>query len=210
MHVLSLDEGEELVSAARRVIGGYLDNRERFDPERIAFNLHKPSFGKRLGVFVTLSHFPTGELRGCVGYKRPTNRLGYELVYAALSAAFGDPRFVPISHKELEHLTIEISLISEPVPLPKKPTMRARAVRIGRDGLVAEYGIYSGLLLPQVAVENSMDADEFLEEVCRKANLPGEYWKQPNIRIYKFETQIFKEEAPNGKVTEIDISKEGS
>lgn len=210
MHILSMDDGEELVRAARMAIEDYLNNREGFDPKRIAEGLNRPPFQKRLGVFVTIFHFPTSELRGCVGYTRAINGIGESVVYAALSAAFGDQRFIPISHKELGHIIIEVSLISEPVPLPKSPQMRRRAVKVGRDGLLVEYGVYSGVLLPQVAVEGSMDSEEFLEEVCRKANIPIDYWKQPGIKIYKFETQIFKEEAPNGKVTEIDILKEGS
>ena len=76
---------------------------------------------------------------------------------------------------------------------------------IGRDGLVVEYGLYRGLLLPNVATEQNFSKEEFLEAVCEKAGIPKNYWMQPNVKLYKFETQIFCEEEPNGKIVEKNL-----
>ena len=45
-------------------------------------------------------------------------------------------------------------------------------IQIGKHGLMIEaYGM-RGLLLPQVAVEEGLNASEFLDATCEKADLP--------------------------------------
>ena len=75
-------------------------------------------------------------------------------------------------------------------------------INIGKDGLICQYNKSSGLLLPQVATENKMNAKEFLDCVCNKAGLPQNTWKKPECKIYKFQAQIFLEKSPNGEVKE--------
>ena len=59
------------------------------------------------------------------------------------------------------------------------------------------------MLLPIVAVQQKWQKRRFLEETCRKAGINSDYWTQPNVKLYKFETQIFEEESPAGRVIEI-------
>ena len=66
------------------------------------------------GVFVTLKK--RGDLRGCIGHMVPDRPLA-ELVGAmALQSAFEDPRFSPVTARELPDLEIEISVLT-----PMKP-----------------------------------------------------------------------------------------
>ena len=60
-------------------------------------------------------------------------------------------------------------------------------------GLLVRNGPYSGVLLPQVAVEWGWDREEFLAETCRKAGLPFHAWKEPSTDIFTFTAQIFSE-----------------
>ena len=124
------------------------------------------------------------------------------LVEAAVAAAFKGPRFVSISRKELDDLLVEISILSSPVEVAGNEKARLGAVNVPGDGLMIEYGHYSGLLLPIVAVEQKWGKKRFLEETCRKAGLHENYWAQQNVRLYKFETQVFTEESPGGDVIE--------
>jgi uncharacterized protein (TIGR00296 family) len=55
-----------------------------------------------------------------------------------------------------------------------------------------EKGFYRGLLLPQVAPENNMDKVEFLSHTCMKAGLSPNAWREGNIKVFKFQGQIFK------------------
>ena len=205
MHVFKAKEGEQLVKAARYAIELFIIN-PNFEKEVIANTLE--DFEKPYGVFVTLEHYPTGALRGCIGFPRAIAPLGDSLVEAAIAAAFGDPRFVSVSKKELDELLVEVSVLSSPVPITGGERKRLDSVKVGRDGLMVEYGMYSGLLLPIVAVEQKWDRKAFLEETCVKAGIHRNYWSQPNLKLYKFETQVFREERPGGKVLEVKYDKD--
>jgi AMMECR1 domain-containing protein len=50
-----------------------------------------------------------------------------------------------------------------------------------------------GLLLPQVAAEYGWGAQRFLEETCRKAGLPAQAWRDPEVRIELFTAEVFSE-----------------
>lgn len=203
MKKLTLREGEELVHAARNAIE--LALKSPISKKTVIYESIK-GFDWPSGAFVTLSHYPTEALRGCVGFPRPSTTLARAVVDSAISAAFDDPRFVPISFNELTELIIEVSILSELEPISGTEKEKLKSVKTGRDGLMIEYGIYSGLLLPVVAVEEKWDAEKFLDAVCEKAGVPEDYWKQKNVRLYKFTTQVFKEEEPMGKVTEVKLS----
>ena len=199
MHIYSAEEGNELVRAARNSIELYLNTRY-FDKKIVKKSLER--FKEKYGVFVTLEHYPTKELRGCIGFPRAVAQVKESVVEAAIAAAFEDPRFVPVSSAELNELIIEVSILSEPIQVEGNADKRKKSIKVGRDGLIVEYGLYSGLLLPIVAVEQEWGKEKFLEETCIKAGLHANYWSQQNVKLYRFETQLFKEETPGGKVVE--------
>lgn len=200
MKIYTLEQGKELVKAARSTIE-LAARSPRFKRELVRSSLK--SFDEKYGVFVTLKHYPTETLRGCIGFPKPVESVRMELVDAAFAAAFEDPRFVPVSHKELDELIVEVSILSEPIAVKSRSPAGLRRLKIGRDGVIIEYGLYSGLLLPEVAVEQKWDREQLLDGACEKAGLPTGYWRQPNVKLYKFETQVFTEETPSGNVVEL-------
>jgi len=66
----------------------------------------------------------------------------------AKASAFKDPRFPPLRKDEYPLIDIEISVLS-----PIEPVMNISEIKVGRDGLIVSKGFNSGLLLPQVPVE---------------------------------------------------------
>lgn len=128
------------------------------------------------------------ELRGCIGYIKGYKPLAPSIVEMAKAAAFQDPRFPALRSEELANITIEISVLSELLPMQanEQPV-------IGRDGLYIVHPYGSGLLLPQVAVEWNWDADTFLQEVCRKAGLPKSSYKDDKSQLYRFTADVFSE-----------------
>lgn len=54
-------------------------------------------------------------------------------------------------------------------------------------------GFNRGLLLPQVATENNMDKEEFISHTCLKAELSPNSRIKDEIKLYKFQGQIFYE-----------------
>ena len=89
--------------------------------------------------------------------------------------------------EEIPELEIEISVLTDPVPV--KP----EEIEIGRHGLLVMMGDRRGLLLPQVASERGWDRQRFLEETCRKADLPPDAWKNTIAQLLGFTAEVFSE-----------------
>ncbi|MBI5228940.1 TIGR00296 family protein [Candidatus Micrarchaeota archaeon] len=193
--LLSLEDGEHLVSLARRAVESFFEKNEELKIER-------PHFEKR-GVFVTIETFPKKELRGCIGYPYPIKPLEEAVVDSALNAAFGDPRFPSLEKSELEKIVFEVSVLTVPELVEAdSPKDYLKKISIGKDGLVIECRGHSGLLLPQVAPENNFSCEEFISHTCLKAGLDGDAWTCEKITLFKFQAQIYCEQTPGGKVIE--------
>lgn len=192
--MLSLEEGTLAVKTARKVIEEYVRTNK-------APKVELPgSFNELSGVFVTLKE--AGDLRGCIGYPYPDLPLHKALVDAAVQAATQDPRFERVRSAELDHISVEVTVLSEPEPLKVKPMDRPEHLVIGRDGIIVEYGLYRGLLLPQVPVEQGWGPEEYLEYGCLKAGISPDAWVDEKTKVYTFQGQIFQEKSPNGEVVE--------
>jgi len=108
------------------------------------------------------------------------------------------------SRRNME-IIVEVTVLTPPERIEAKPVDLPKHVEIGRHGLMIKRGPYSGLLLPQVAVEFGFDAEEFLSQTCMKAGLPPDCWLIEGTEVYRFEGQIFKEVEPRGDVREVDL-----
>ncbi len=191
----SNEDGEILVKTARQVVTEYLKNRTKINLEQT----FESNFSYNSGVFVTLNN--SMGLRGCVGFALPDKKLYNALVDAAISAATEDPRFPPVTAKELEEITFEVTVLTPPEVIHVLDTVEYPSrIKVGKDGLMVKHGSNSGLLLPQVPVEYSWTEEEFLSYTCEKAGLPRDCWKDKETEVQKFEGIVFKEETPNGRV----------
>lgn len=149
----------------------------------------------RRGAFVTLLRH--GALRGCIGHVANDRPLGEVVREVAVAAALDDPRFPPVSQDELPGLTIEVSVLTQPVPLASTG-MDAPRIEVGRDGLIVRRGPHIGLLLPQVATEYHWGPEAFLAATCRKAGLPPEAWREPDTELLAFQADVFGEAGEGG------------
>jgi len=174
-------QGQEFIKLAKKAI------ESEFNGERIKVP-NKLIFRQARGVFVTLTK--KEDLRGCVGFPNASYALGDAIIKIAKLSAFHDSRFFPLDKEELKDIKVEISVLTEPSEIKGDI---AKEFDLGRDGLICKYLSYSGLLLPQVAIEHKMDKIEFLEAVCEKAGLPKDSWQNDNVKFYKFQAQLFKE-----------------
>ncbi len=144
------------------------------------------TFGTPRGLFVTLTI--AGQLRGCIGTLAPEGDVTRVAAEFARRAAFEDPRFPPLESEELPRCRVEISVLGVPETIEGPDD-----VVIGRDGLIVEGRGRRGLLLPQVATEWGFDAARFLAESCRKAGLPPDAWRDPAVRVWRFQAEVFGE-----------------
>ncbi|HVN85815.1 MAG TPA: AmmeMemoRadiSam system protein A [Candidatus Binatia bacterium] len=142
------------------------------------------------GVFVSL-HIHT-ELRGCVGILTTDQPLHESVARLAIAAAFDDPRFAPLSDAELDDLDIEISRLTD--PLQTHPG----SIVVGRDGVCIRHGDRRAVLLPQVAPMYGWDRERLLTELCRKAALHPDAWRQPPTELFRFEAEVFSERSLGG------------
>jgi uncharacterized protein (TIGR00296 family) len=195
-------EGALLVQWARSTIEQGLRKPRGFDAAELFGGPGLPDLAdEKRGVFVTLLSYPSERLRGCVGYPVPVYPLRVGLPRAALAAAREDTRFPPLRPEELPRTLVEVSLLTPPerVPLRERSEIFDR-IRLGRDGLIANTPETSGLLLPQVPVEEGWDVPTFVRATCRKAGLSPEAWRDPRVEFYRFQSEIFRESRPGGPV----------
>jgi AmmeMemoRadiSam system protein A len=109
----------------------------------------------------------------------------------AVEAAFHDPRFPPLKPGELEDCDIEISALS---PMERCPD--PRQVKVGVHGLYLSYAGHSGVLLPQVPLEQGWNLDEYLDYICVKAGVPPKSWDRPGADLLTFTAVVFGEKPP--------------
>lgn len=145
-----------------------------------------PFLSKDGAVFVTLKY--DNELRGCIGSIIAHRTLYDDLIHNANGAAFGDPRFNHLSHDELSHLTLEVSVLSEPEILEYDDYEDLlKKVQPDVDGLILKHGRFQGTFLPQVW-EQLRTSQQFLEHLSMKAGLnPSVYEEHPIIYRYGVE-----------------------
>jgi AmmeMemoRadiSam system protein B/AmmeMemoRadiSam system protein A len=137
------------------------------------------------GAFVTLRR--AGRLRSCCGHIESTVSLWKALDRAADRAATDDPRFPAITSSELDQLDVDVWILWGPEPVTVRGEERVHAVVIGKHGVLIARGAARGLLLPGVAVDHGLDARAFLEQVCIKAGLPTDAWKDDETKLRVFE-----------------------
>ncbi len=192
---VSSEDGAMLVKQARKSVVDFLTKSETVSQNKEFLE----KFAHPSGVFVTLNK--NNSLRGCIGYPFPDKVLSSALKEAAISAATSDPRFPTVSIEELDEITFEVTILSEPKIIQvEKAQQYLDQIRVSRDGLVVRNGFNSGLLLPQVPVKYNWSAVEFLEHTCKKSGLQKDCWKDADTEILKFQGVIFAETSPNGQI----------
>jgi len=190
-------EGEQMVRIARAAIE--LSLRSPNLNKHILFE-SLSTLGSPNGVFVTIYHYPTLEIRGRAGVHGTGKRMGEQVVDAAIGAAFMNPNAVPVSMGEAVHTVIKVDVLSDFEEIRSSGRGKLIKVKKGRDGLYLRYGFNSAVLLPSFPEEHKLDKVGFFEAACRSVGIQKDLWMQPKIRISRFETQAFVEEEPDGRV----------
>jgi len=175
---LSSEEKATLLNLARSSIELFIKEGKIAE-----FQTKNPRLLTKKGAFVTLKKGSC--LRGCIGFIDPILPLYQTIIQTAIYAASKDARFLPVSPDELNHLDIEISVLS-----PLKKIDDIETIKVGKHGLLISKGGKKGLLLPQVAIENRWSRKIFLQQTCLKAGLPRNAWKE-GADIFILEAIIF-------------------
>ena len=133
----------------------------------------------KCGAFVSLHKH--GHLRGCIGHFGEDYPLHEIVAEMARAAAFEDPRFMPVTHDELNDLDIEISVLT-----PMRRIQSLDEFELHRHGIYIKKGYRSGTFLPQVADEVNWTKEEFVGHCSQdKAGLGWDGWRDAELYVYE-------------------------
>ena len=190
---LTPEQGAALVKLARQTLARHF--RRPIEPEAaktLDALLADRALEQRSGTFVTLKI--DNQLRGCIGSLSATVPLTDGVRDNAINAAFHDPRFSPLSQTELDRVQIEVSVLTEPVPLDYRDADDLLdKLRPGVDGVILKKGFASATFLPQVW-DQLPKPEQFLTHLCMKAGLSGGQWRKGDLEIKIYQVQYFEEE----------------
>ncbi len=142
--------------------------------------LPREMLSNRAGVFVSIHLQKNNRLRGCIGTFEPTKKcIAEEIVNNALSAAFDDPRFPPVSKEETNNLKVSVDILSEP-----EKVIDIKMLDPKKFGLiVANQDGRRGLLLPNIGVDS---AEEQIDICCEKGGISRD---RDQLNLFRFTVQ---------------------
>jgi AmmeMemoRadiSam system protein A len=181
---LTAADGAVLVATAREAIASRLEDRSPRWPAAGA------ALSVELGAFVTLrtGKGPGAPLRGCIGRMNAKESLVRTVREMGAAAAFEDARFPPLDRVEYPLVSLEVTVL-----MPMRQIESISEIEVGRHGVYLSKGWHSAVFLPQVAMEQGWDRDELLVNLCYKAGLSANAWKDNDARFQVFEGKIFEE-----------------
>jgi len=166
----------EYVKLAKNTIETYIKTGEKIV---IPKNLPEEFYNCQKGVFVTIHEMHSEKrLRGCIGTFIPTKEnIAREIIDNAISAAIHDHRFSPITERELNDLSYEVSLLNPPERINSIKSLNAKKYGVivkSQDGKI-------GLLLPDIDGINIPEHQ--ISIACQKAGIDLEKEK---IELFRF------------------------
>jgi MEMO1 family protein len=183
-HQLSHELQHYLLKLARESLEASVNRKPLPSPDTITSVLKD-----NRGCFVTLTL--NGSLRGCIGYIDPIKPLYCAVIENARNAALSDPRFSPVTAKDLNKIRIEVSVLTIPENLIYKDSNDLLGkLRSHVDGVILQNGPYQSTFLPQVW-EQLPDKITFLEHLAMKGGMSRDGWKNANVKVYQ--AQHFEE-----------------
>ncbi|MBU0598319.1 AmmeMemoRadiSam system protein A [Patescibacteria group bacterium] len=139
-------------------------------------NLPNILLAQKAGIFVSLHKKSDNSLRGCIGTFLPTQKnIAEEIISNAVSAAFKDPRFMPLQKDELNDLAINVDVLAEPEPVTDMNQLDPV-----KYGLIVKSGNKSGLLLPDIGIDN---VEEQINICCQKGGINP---AKEKIELFRF------------------------
>lgn len=183
------EHGRLLAELARQAVVHRLETGEAPPVPR---NLPEPLRQAR-AAFASLHH---GEqLRGCMGTLIGRKPLIEQAQESAIEAAVADPRFEPVSRAELDRLTLNASVLTEPEQLwVSSEAELLERLRPGEDGLILKDGHRQATFLPAVW-EHLPEPREFIAHLKAKAGLRPDHWS-PDMQVARYTSVTFTAEPP--------------
>lgn len=188
---LTLEEQKTLLRMAREALEHGVRHEKLPPLENDSLTSHLREDG---ASFVTLT--VRGQLRGCIGALEPYQPLAQDVREHAVAAALEDPRFPPVSERELNGIEIEVSRLTRPISLEYKDANDLLSkLRPGVDGVILHDAFRRATFLPQVW-EKISDPAEFLDNLCYKMGANPDLWRRKHLDVLTYQVEEFRE-SPN-------------
>lgn len=173
-----MTDTEEIINLARSAVESFIREGQLLQmPANVPERLRRSA-----ACFVSIKT-EHGALRGCIGTIEPLyNTLAEEIIANAASAATRDPRFLPVTVRELPSLSYSVDVLSEPEPTQFEELDPKIYGVIVQDS----HGLRRGLLLPDI--EGISTAQQQVEVAARKAGIP---YGDP-LTLYRFHVERFR------------------
>jgi len=164
------------LNLAKKTVETYIKTGKIISPPK---DLPKEMETRRAGVFVSL-HLKDGPLRGCIGTFVPTKKnIALEIIANAVSSATQDPRFPPITEKELSKLTYSVDILSTSKTISKDKLSDPKKYGL----IVSSQDGRKGLLLPNLPDVKTIEEQI---KICRmKAGINP--WEPVNYHLFTVE-----------------------
>ena len=188
MEKLTAEEKQTLLKLAREALQRGVAGEP---PAPLDMAALSPALKNEGASFVTLTI--DGGLRGCIGALQAYQPLAEDVREHAVAAALDDPRFPPVRPAELAAIEIEVSRLTDPVPLEyNTPEELLSKLRPQVDGVIVRDGFRRATFLPQVW-EKIPDPAEFMDNLCDKMGVHPRAWQQRHLDIQIYEVEEFHE-----------------
>ena len=98
-----------------------------------------------------------------------------------------------MSSEEVGSIVIEVSVLSQPIPLEyENVDQLINSLRPGIDGVIISEGEKRATFLPQVW-ERIPSPVDFLSMLCEKAGFHTEFWKTGKLHVQIYNVESFHE-----------------
>lgn len=165
------------VKLAYDVIKSELEENYSFEKEKYSLD---EKFKIKRSCFVTL-HKQDNSLRGCIGTIEPYyDNLYQEIYHNAISAAFKDPRFPPVTKEEFSNISISVDVLGE-----LKKVKSIEELDPNKFGIVIKKDYRRGVLLPNLEGVDSVEKQ--IEITKMKAGIQSN-----DYEIFKFEVNRYE------------------
>ena len=165
---------------AWRTLSGHLTGNPIRDADLEAY-VFTPCLTAPRGLFVTLKK---GEqLRGRQGEIEATRPLYQQVIVFTRRAATRDPRFLPLTDRDLAGMTVELSIIGA-----RRTVSGPGDIRLDTEGVFLEKWGRRAVFLPGTALRQGWTPERTLDELCSQAALP-KGCRSESARIQVFTTE---------------------
>ena len=134
-------------------------------PPQSVVSIPSELLSQRHGCFVSL-HKTDGSLRGCIGTIEPYEKnLSEEIARNAISAAFHDSRFNPVTEEEMEDIELSVDVLTVPEPIYDLDDLDPLIYGV----IVTDEKHHRAVLIPSIPTITTVEQQ--IEIVKRKAGL---------------------------------------